>query len=73
MPQTANCPTCGALPCDQVNSPKPMNDVAKRCEIAAIKRDLGDDNGQLRDLLEEAGYEIERLQRTVTMWEATHA
>jgi hypothetical protein len=41
----------------------PMNEVAKRCEIAAIKRGLGDDKGQLRDLLEEAGYEIERLAR----------
>jgi hypothetical protein len=40
-----------------------MNEVAKRCEIAAIKRGLADDNGQLRNLLEEAGYEIERLAR----------
>lgn len=39
-----------------------LNEVAKRCEIAAIRRDLADDNGELRDLLEDAAKEIERLE-----------
>jgi hypothetical protein len=63
---TRLCPSCKKRPCECVtntaNTP-PMNEVAKRCEIAAIKRGLADDNGQLRNLLEEAGYEIERLAR----------
>jgi hypothetical protein len=49
------------MPSDKPVTTQAMNEVAKRCEIAAIERDLGDDNGQLRDLLEDAAKEIENL------------
>jgi hypothetical protein len=43
----------------------PENEVAKRCIVAAIERDLGDDNGFIRDLLEDAAAEIDRLSNVI--------
>lgn len=55
----------------------PENEVAKRCIMAAIEHDLGNDDVFIHDLLEDAAAEIERLSNVITTiqeyWEAAWA